>query len=401
MEQRPVLMIKSRFENQTSHENGYISIRNFSKEYDFFYKGNKKANIYNTDRRFIEFMEDSRKLTVGNYSTDIGSGLGIGRYDYRPVSGADYESDFVYPDNSYYNGLILNYRNWLNILYSSKKYSELHKNYYGISASANIGDFMLGFTSSLARFSLNSRNRNLETGSIFIQDPRYRFKTEIAYAEAGLGVVAETSVKSLIIKGWHYSDNYLNPQSSGYAYPDYCTYHIFDLYGFRQSQSGETGVFFEQPFQWHRLLIRAAVESWITQKASSDLSLIGQYSPKESVRLINRFSYRGGYIQERFLYENEVNFRRFFSFQVLTHLWSQDARMDRQKSFSQAFLMVPLRHYSMAGGRIRFRHNGESEFYIEENTLIYERINLTITYKWRDSLGSGLGPFYLVLECVF
>ena len=98
------------FENENK---GYLLLRSSRRNLDLTYKGRDENGAWETERRSIDITNGAFRVRLGNFSSRIGCGLGIGRLDYRPVS---YESDpgrvreFLFPDNSFYNGFIISYK---------------------------------------------------------------------------------------------------------------------------------------------------------------------------------------------------------------------------------------------------------------------------------------------------
>jgi hypothetical protein len=397
---RPLWQIKTGYENRATVDNSYFTAQSISNDAEIFYKGRKRGSYYSSERRSLTLKGNSWNATIGNYNTSIGAGLSIGRYDYRPVSSADNESDFIFPDNSYYNGLKIEYLNRAAILYSAKKYEDLFKAFYAAAITENIRDLNIGISSTITHFSEGSHNRYLGSGSIFVISDNRKSKIEAAYAEAGMGFFAETNLSSFRLKGWYYADSYLNPQSSGYAYPDNKAFELFNNYRFRQPQAGESGLYIEHVTQLNNAIIKCAAESWIVSKTSGDISLSALCPIKDDFRLNIRLSGRGGAIRERYCYETELIYRHGAEVRALTNIWLSSGSVDHYRSFNQLYMMLPLNNTTLAGGRIKIRDNGRIEFFLEEKTIIDDNINLEATYRWRETDGPRLGPFYLVAECV-
>ena len=85
------------------------------------------------ERRSLSLAEDTYSITVGNYLADYGCGLGIGRFDYRPVSFNKDDNDvngILFPDNSYYNGIKAAYNKNYSIMFSRKKYGDFYKTFF-------------------------------------------------------------------------------------------------------------------------------------------------------------------------------------------------------------------------------------------------------------------------------
>jgi hypothetical protein len=397
---RPLWRIKTGYQNRASVDNSCFIAQSESDDAELFYKGQKRDSKYSAERRSLKLKGGSWNVTLGNYTADIGAGIGIGRYDYRPLSNPDDESDIIYPDNSYYNGLKVEYLNKASILYSAKKYSNLYKAFYGAAVSTDIRECNIGISAAATCFSAGNRDLNLGSGSIYIVDNRRRLKMEAAYAESGIGFFAESILHSFKLKGWYYSDSYLSPQSSGYAYPDYKSFKLFDDYSFRQTQAGESGFYIGRLTQVKKIIFRSAVESWIVSKPSVDISCAARYPLSDNFYLSARISGRGGAIKDRYQYEMELACRRIVELKGLSTVRISSGQVDHHNSFSQIYIMFPAGVTTFVGGRLRFRYDSNFEFFFEEKTVIGDSINLKATYRWRETDGQRLGPFYLVAECV-
>jgi hypothetical protein len=396
----PAWLIEAGYENRATADNSYFIIQSKSDDAEIFYKGRKKGPYYSSERRSLKLKGGNWNVTLGNYTADIGAGLSIGRYDYRPVSSPDDESDFIFPDNSYYNGLKIEYFNKAKILYSAKKYTNLFKACYGAAVSTDIRAFNIGISSCVGHFSAGGHKRNLGVGSVYMAYGPRRFRMEAAYAKSGMGLFTESVLNSFNLKGWHYSDSYLNPQSSGYAYPDYKTYEILDNFRFRQAQAGESGLYIGRIAQLKKTIIRSAIESWIVSKASVDISFSAQYPINDNLYLKTGLSGRGGAIKDRYQYDIELAWYRLAEIKGLSSVKVISSQIDQHNSFSQFYMMLPVGVTTLVGGRVKFRYDSNLEFFLEEKTIIDDNVNVKATYRWRETDGPRLGPFYLVAECV-
>ena len=103
-------------------------------DFDAGIKFRERNGAREIEKRYISLTKDNYSLTLGNYAADIGCGLSIGRFDYRPLSLESQQDDsghILFPDNSYYNGLKAEFLNRYTFIYSVKKYDSVYKNTLG------------------------------------------------------------------------------------------------------------------------------------------------------------------------------------------------------------------------------------------------------------------------------
>ncbi len=386
---------------------GYVLVSSSRQNINVEFKGRNDNDSWRTERRSINFTKGIYNVTVGNYTANIGSGLGIGRYDYRPV-GIPKDSlspDFLFPDNSYYNGAKIDINNRYTILFSSKKYLSTQKRFLGGAALFINSDYTLGVTAAATGLSSESNHRLLGEGSIYLTNPDNGFSLEAGYAEAGAGVVCRSRKKGYDIKFWHYDDSFVNLQCSAMAYPDYVGFQDEDYpITFRQPQTGESGLFLRRDLMLGKLYIFGLSSIWKRSPGDPttlDNTLGARLALREWLDLDAIYSERIGRQLGKTLSEFGFNFQKWFQASALMSLWYDGGGANRDKSYAQIYVSIPVKASFSANARLRSRFNGKLEYFIEERTVIADRLTLKATYRWQDSYDRRSGPLYLVMETVY
>ncbi len=393
------------FENKNK---GYILLTGSSSNINLAFKGREENGSWSTERRSISFASDDFRFKLGNFTSRIGCGLGIGRFDYRPVS---YESDlgrgkeFLFPDNSYYNGFLFSYRDNFNLIYSIKEYYDVKKNFAGASVSIGVADFMVGATAAGTVLSSENVSRTLGTGSIFILKNDGELRSEIGYGESGIGFCAQALRSDYDIRFWHYDDSFINLQSSGFAHPDYESFgdDRFEL-SFRQPQKGETGLFLKRRFMAERIEFTAATEVWKKSPAhviAVENSIQARCPVVSDLVVIARYADRHNRQNDRSLVELGASLQRHIEYGVLISLWVERERIEKDKSKYLLYISMPATSRFSIGGRARWNLSGDFDYFIEERTRIDKFLSIKATYRWDDSYAGDLGPLYLVVESLW
>ncbi|MCP4633997.1 MAG: hypothetical protein GY855_13815 [candidate division Zixibacteria bacterium] len=204
-----------------------------------------KRNI-NTPRRFyrraLEYSGNRvvRKLSVGNFSTNIGLGLNIGRRDYYDDKRSDNYNgtDFWHTPSSWYNGVYTGFRlfklhPWF--LYSSKKYVrfEKEKTAAGIEYSGNSNSYgLLASTEKANSYYDGAQLKYRSAGGYFLRDNGNTvFETEIAISpDSGPASCMNFEINNQTfaskISAWSYSSDYINFASSGISDNDEETFYF-------------------------------------------------------------------------------------------------------------------------------------------------------------------------------
>lgn len=388
-----------------SDNNGYTLISSRQGDISLLYKGRNESNSWNTERRYISYNDDKFKIILGNYSPDIGLGLGIGRYDYRPLA---YQSttfggeDFLFPDNSYYNGADIIYGNHLNLLYSRKKYNSGSKNFAGGSFSYNLNEIKLGLTASSTILSSSAGLRNLGAGSIFFSDKAIGLKTELGYAESGIGFCLQYRRAGSDIRLWHYDKSFLNLQSSAPAHSDYISYNDENLnLSFRQPQAGESGAFLARRISFRKIGLFLSTEVWKKSPADDvalENAVSARYLINEHFDAFSKYAERIGTSYGRKLLEGGVNFHRRLNIGILTAFWIEGGQIINSKSLNHIYLSLHVHSRINIAGRMRWKMNGDFDYFVEEKTMVAAKLSIKATYRWRDSYQNQMGPFYILLE---
>lgn len=357
------------------------------------------------ERRSLSFTNDTYSIIAGNYLTDYGCGLGIGRFDYRPVSfnkDDNNVSGILFPDNSYYNGIKAVYNNNYSILYSKKRYDDFYKTLYASSISKQIYDTYLGMTASHTRLSSSDGNKTLGAGSVFINTLDGFLKAEIAYGESGAGSAIRVVGHNYLFKGWYYDDSYINLQSSGYARSDYRSFteDWFEL-SFRQPQTGEKGFFAKNRINIKNVDILGAAEVWKKPNGNTvnlDNSILMRFPINNNIVTFMRYSNLLSTTRNRGIIDLGTEFRRDFRIDTKISFWIENNSTVESKSQYYIFFALPLSDYLKMGARLRWKFDGSFDFFIEETIVLNRNFWLKATYRWRDDYGPDLGPLYIIME---
>jgi hypothetical protein len=389
---------------QEKNSSGYILLSSSKQNAKVEFKGRNDNDSWQTDRRSINLADDIYNVTIGNYTADIGSGLGIGRYDYRPV-GIPKDSlapDFLFPDNSYYNGARIDINNRYTFLFSSKKYLSIQKRFLGGAASFINSDYRIGVTAAATSLSSGGNHRSLGEGSIFLTNPDMGLSFEAGYAESGAGIVSQFHRNGYDVKFWHYDDSFVNLQCSAMAYPDYTGFQDENYpITFRQPQSGESGLSLRRGLMLGRLYLIGLSSLWKRSPgdpAALDNTLGARLSLGDYWDFNGRYSERTGHLPGRTLSELGSDFQSWFQASALISLWYDGDGSNRDRSFAQIYVSFPLKSSFSASGRLRSHFDGKLEYFVEERTVIANRLTLKATYRWQDSYERQGGPLYLVME---
>lgn len=387
---------------------GYMLLTSSADNIDLAFKGRDENGTWSTERRSVSYAGDDFKLKLGNFTSRIGCGLGIGRFDYRPVS---YESDlgrgeeFLFPDNSYYNGFLFSYKDNVNLIYSIKKYYDVKKNLAAASVSIDISDLVIGLTASGTVLSSDDVSRKLGAGSIFILSSDGELRSEIGYGESGIGFCAQALRKNYDVRFWHYDNSFINLQSSGFAHPDYESFSDDRLeLSFRQPQKGETGLFLRQRFIAEDIKFTAATEVWKKspgQAIAMDNSIQARRRAISDLVITARYADRRNRHNDRSLAELGASLQKRLEYGVFISLWIERERIDMDKSKYFLYISMPATSRFSISGRARWNLSGDFDYFIEEKTRIDEFLSIKATYRWDDSCRGDLGPLYLIVESLW
>ena len=387
--------------------NGYILFSGSKENAAFELKGRKGESGWEIERRWMRWCDGRSGVTVGNYDTDIGLGLSIGKFDYRPITGVSdsmkQPDDFVFPDNSFYNGIKIHY-NRSSAMFSARRYPDLDKRFLAAAMTANYEDVTLGISGAGTFLNADGYERTLGSTSLFFADPDRGIRTELAYAESGIGTALRLQRGGFNCAVWHYDDSFLNLQSSGIARPDYDRFensHFIEA--FRQAQAGETGFYAQKGLTIGRLGLGAAAEIWKSsphERLSLDNLISARYSVLDGIDLDARSSGRTGAVKERVLTEFGTSLIRPFRVEARAAVWSERGRTIKTRSFCYIFCSVPLKAMSLLNGRFRAHFDGDIDYFVEEILNLSDGLLMKVTYRWQESYQGAVGPLYLVLEVV-
>jgi len=320
--------VDSRFWSRIlSKRTGRIGVRRYSRDFDDitgnYYLDMKVARIESSmdikesdgrktlRRRTIGWIGDNIRVILGNYTIAEGYGLAIGRYDYQPSAGLEYDDDFdfLYPVNSYYNGLKLAIGGEMfgnRLYYSSKKYNDMKKTFYGSGANYKFGDFTGRLVVGWNRLTnKNGIDERTAAGMNFNYDhPGFNMTGEYAVIESsdGLYLKCEKRLNDVLIGSefWRYGNNFNNYNCSGPAASDYISFYPrHSELGFRAAQSGETGLALNYLAKYAALGLQFwnhASERIIN--SAYNLLLTGQlvYRLNASLQTVGKSTESGGYL---------------------------------------------------------------------------------------------------------
>jgi hypothetical protein len=358
-----------------------------------------------TERRNVKFRRNKYSLIVGNFTADIGCGLSMGRFDYRPLSLETYESDineFLFPDNSYYNGLKAEFLDRYTFIYSGKKYNDMYKNTFGTALEADVGSIRVGIVGAMARLSEGSAVQTLGSGSVFMKSGPSGLEGEIAFAGSGSGVSVQAVRPGLVLRGWYYHDSYINLQSSGFSHPDYQSYTVLDSeISFRQPQRGESGFYAHKRVTYKRFRFGNAAEFWKNprnRKIRYNNSLLAKYHAMPSV--ISRLCFTVYYKNDIYYNRLEAGIGIFKDYKVEARAYINLSKNIVAKSESKLYItaILPLVESMSLAGRLRWRFDGLFDYYLEERLLLNDGLFLKATYRWNENQGRELGALYIFLE---
>ena len=384
---------------------GYILFSGSKEDAAFELKGRKRKHDWEIERRSIELRKGRSQITLGNFDTDIGLGLSIGRFDYRPIAGMSdsmkQPDNFVFPDNSYYNGIKFDYCG-STVIFSNKKFPGLKKRLFGGAVTSNYEDVTIGVSGVGIFLSAGGYNRALGSTSLFFADPVRGIRVEIAYAEAGPGAALRLRRSGFDWAIWHYDRSYLNLQSSGVARPDYDRFedpHFTEA--FRQPQAGETGLFAEKGLAVGRFDLGAATEIWKgsprDQVALENL-VSARFRLTDRIALDARLSGRTGLSNDRVITEIGSNLNGIINIHARASLWNERGEVAKSRSFCYIYFSVPSKIKFLFNGRIRSYFDGDWDYFIEEIVNLAGSLRAKVTYRWQESYHDNVGPLYLVLE---
>lgn len=389
---------------QDGRDTGYYLLSSSYQGIDLEYKGRNENSVWQTERRSVGYSNDNINLILGNYAADIGLGVGIGRYDYRPVllPKDSIKSDLLFPDNSYYNGAKIEINNHYTLLFSSKSYLAVHKNFWGGVVSYPIENSILGMTAGVTVLSSKGNRRTLGASSAFFSNSEMGLSGEFGYGESGAGLVCDFRRRNFDINFWHYSSSFLNPQSSGMANPDYMIFNDerFPV-SYRQAQAGESGLSIRRNIILGNLQIVGWGTAWKRSEyeaVSLDNSIGARLALGDKVSLNARYAERFGRRVGRTISETGINYLGNFEVSGLVSYWFDGNQADNSKSYAHIYISVPIKNRLLANVRLRSHFDGKLEYFIEEKTTITDRFSLKATYRWQDNLENDSGPLYIVME---
>lgn len=225
----------------------------------------RSSRIY---RRSLEYEGNKtiRRFCFGNYSTDVGLGLNLGRRDYYDgITDFSYDNaGFLEPSSNWYNGVLINSgagEFGFEFSYSDKNYSAFSKTRYALSGEYCHGGAVYGLIGTFCRIDLTGTEEIIDCdnggGYILVDNDDYSLGGEFSVSsKSGPAACADfrTSRNRLAIhaSAWIYSHNYLNPSSSGISDNDDGTFRIgrSDI-DFRSYHRDRFGVFLDNAYYFN------------------------------------------------------------------------------------------------------------------------------------------------------
>ncbi|UCE65996.1 MAG: hypothetical protein JSU85_14250 [Candidatus Zixiibacteriota bacterium] len=358
-----------------------------------------------TERRSFKIKNDKYSITLGNFTADIGCGLSLGRFDYRPVSLESDEEElnqFLFPDNSFYNGAKAEFLERHTIIYSVKKYDDVYKNTFGSALSTKLYTAQIGITGSFTRLSSGSGSNTLSVGSIFIDLEENGARGEIAYGESGPGACIQVARPDYVLRGWYYDDSYVNLQSSGFSHPDYQSYTDYrSEISFRQPQRGETGFYARKHIRYKMFEFRNAAEFWRnprTDYINYSNSFQTRIFVSSGIKSLIRYTIYSKKDFYRNKIESGINIFKKYNIEARVLLSVENESVANEDSRFYVMSSFPLTQNVSLAGRLRWRFNGEFDYFIEDRILLRDRLFLKATYRWKEDLEKDLGSLHVFLE---
>jgi hypothetical protein len=383
----------------------YYYLKGIRKDVSVTYKARNELNSWNTVMRALTWNSGHFRVALGNYTNDIGLGLGIGRFEYQPISmspdSAGNHNDFLFPANSYFNGLKLDFRK-SSILYSTKRYGVLRKDFVGGWSSLLFREYDIGLAVSAVRLKSGGFERTMGSGSVFASNFSLGLKMELAYAESGAGAALRIQRQNHEVSIWHYEKSFTNLQSSGIAHHDYVAYSESHLEAtFRQPQSGETGVLVRNRLGISSLRIESASEIWKRSPGSgisADYSLGTSYEIAKFCSFKARFSERFGEVENRLLAECGADYYGNIRLLTRSSFWFDSNKVAKSRSFCYVSCSAPISRVVNISGRVRSYFDGDWDYFVEESIIPLENLRLKITYRWKQAYHDDLGPLFILME---
>ena len=212
-----------------------------------------RVNYYNWLRRRVSYHTNRVDLRLGNYIITEGAGLAIGRFDKQPNAGYDDGggADFIFPDNSYYNGLSLTYGKPFSgrFYYSRKNYDRADKDFAGFCTGYDIERLAFSLLTGWNRLAINDTvDTRLAAGlNARYTGSQYTIFGEYANLQKANAIYLRFDKTferfKYFAEFWSYSKSFENYNCSGPAAADYETFYPENqAIGFRSTQAGETGL---------------------------------------------------------------------------------------------------------------------------------------------------------------
>lgn len=389
-------------------QRGKVGFRRYSRDFDkvagkyFFDLQLQSARLraetkssngeYSWGKRALFVASGPVEMTMGNYVVSEGFGLAVGRLDFRPSAGFDnddVEFDFLYPVNSYYNGLKLVVENGdfsERFYYSDKKYGGARKIFAGSGIVFQKKNLTAGISVGLNKFDdLDVVDKRYAIGlNLKIDGQLYSLAGEYANIEKSAGVflmgLRRFDDMAIRTEFWQYGDGFDNYNCSG---PSASDYHSFypegQKLGFRSAQAGETGLaidfikrYLSVGFQIWRQSLEEQANSSFNLRLSGPLT----NNLKAMFQTVSRFRDQNGYLwlkagirQDEKPLLKRAGLKLYFGEKVRTVKAKSYSFIDISYSFKE-YLNIFLRH--------RTYFNGWTRWYFGEDLTFGNGINISV-----------------------
>jgi hypothetical protein len=345
---------------------------------------------YSWGKRSLFLTSGPLKMTIGNYVVSEGLGLAVGRLDYRPSAGfSNDDGDFMYPVNSYYNGLKLAVKNGNlgeRFYYSYKKYGGARKIFAGSGIVFQKNNLTAGISLGLNRFdNIDVVDKRYAIGlNLKIENQLYSLAGEYANVKksGGLFLRGLRRFNDIVIRTefWQYGDGFDNYNCSGPSASDYRSFYPGGQgLGFRSAQAGETGLAIDFIKKYLSLGFQIWRQSLKEQANSSfNLRLSGPLpnNLKAMLQTVSVFKDQNGYLwlKTSIMHDEKQLLERA----GLKFYFMEKAKIVKVKSYSFIDISYGFKEYLNIFLRHRTYFNGRTRWYFGEELTFASGINISV-----------------------
>ncbi len=392
--------------NLLAPKKGKVGVRRYSRDFDritgkFFFDiqpqgARLQAELRSNDgeyywgKRAIFWAVGPLELTAGNYIVSEGFGLAIGRLDYRPSAGFsndDFEFDFLYPTDSFYNGLKLDVKNGSfgeRFYYSEKKYSSAKKIFIGSGVVFKKRGLTAGISAGLNNFdNLDVVDKRFTVGLNFkIENKLSSIAGEYASVEQSGGLFLKGlrwfDDMAISTEFWRYSDNFNNYNCSGPSATDYSSFYPGGQeLGFRSAQAGETGLAVNLTRRYLSIGFQFWRQSYERQvKSSFNLRLFGRLKDNLSAvfQTVSMFKDQNSYLWLRTgFWQDERPLLKRCGFKLY---FNENAKIIGNRSYSYIDFLYGLEGQLNIFLKLRNYSDGKARWFFGEELNLTNGINI-------------------------